>query len=660
MISGYPNNAYSNPAYQAPSTQSVAQSAAAPASSSPTVQPSSETMTVANVLTSIWNGLVNVVKSIFHWIGGLFGGQSNTSSSTSSTTLTSPTSTGTTSASSGLTSQQAAIAQQYQLLPTASNLQAFMAEVQSYQNNGALGPGSTNTTAISDLQKALEKLGYNVSVTGQYDSTTQQAIIQFKENNGLHQSYEAANGTWAINEYADTQTLQLIMSKLQQQVTGQPAQTPSSQSVAPQSESPTTAPTSSQPSVNDAALAKQYNLLDTPANVDAFLSEIKGYASDGTLGPGSTNTTAITDLQKALERLGYNVPVTGQYDSATIQAVLAFKQANGIHQAYQAPDGTWAVNEYAGPTTIQAIMQKLQASMQPASTSASTSSSSPASAPTLSPSSASSQPAVNDDAIAKQYGLLDTQANVNAFIAEIKSYQAGNALGPGSTNTPAIRDLQTALSRLGYSVSVTGQYDSATSQAVMAFKRANGLHQTYEAADGNYAVNEYADSQTLALLMQKLQQLAASQPAVAAQVPVAPASAAPMAPASASVPVSQLTAQQQALVRQYNLYPTAANVNAFLAEIGRYATDGTLGPGSSQTSAIHDLQTALSRLGYPVQASGTYDQATMNAVIAFKKADGLHQSYRASDGNWAVNEYADRNTIMAVMQKLQAAAGKAG
>ena len=81
---------------------------------------------------------------------------------------------------------------------------------------------------------------------------------------------------------------------------------------------------------------------------------------------------------------------------------------------------------------------------------------------------------------------------------------------------------------------------------------------------------------------------------------------------------------------------------------------------TTQTSAIRDLQTALSRFGYPVQVSGTYDAATANAVIAFKKADGIHQTYRASDGNWAVNEYADRNTLMAIMQKLQAAAGKAG
>ena len=614
MISGY-SNQFPIPAYQAPASQSVV-APATQAQAAPTTQVSPETIKVANVLTSIWNGLVSAVKTLFSWLGHLFGGSSSNTTPTASST-------------SGLDAQQAAIAQQYQLLPTAANVQAFLSEVQGYENDGALGPGSTNTTAVSDLQKALAKLGYNVPVTGQYDSATQQAVTQFKQANGLHQSYQAANGTWAVNEYADQQTLQLIMAKLQQQVASVPVS------------APTTSSSPSQPTVNYDAIAKQYGLLDTQANVSAFVSEIQSYQTDGTLGPGSANTTAITDLQKALDKLGYSIPVTGQYDSATSQGVIAFKRANGIHQTYQATDGNWAVNEYAGAQTLNLIMQKLAAAVQPTSN--------PSSNPA--PTQAPGQPQTNYDAIARQYNLLDTEANVNAFIAEIKGYQTAGALGPGSTQTSAIRDLQTALSRLGYSVSVSGQYDAATSQAVMAFKKANGLHQTYQAADGTYAVNEYADPQTLQRIMAKLQQQAASQPASAPSAPYTPASVGQPQPAATG-----LSAQQAALAQQYHLYPTPANVQAFMAEVGKYVSDGTLGPGSTQTSAIKDLQTVLSRWGYGVSVSGSYDQATANAVVAFKKANGIHQSYRADDGNWAVNEYADRSTLQLIMSKLQAGA----
>ncbi|MEB3284918.1 MAG: LysM peptidoglycan-binding domain-containing protein [Candidatus Sericytochromatia bacterium] len=46
-------------------------------------------------------------------------------------------------------------------------------------------------------------------------------------------------------------------------------------------------------------------------------------------------------------------------DEAFIQAIVRFKQDQGIHQTYKMPDGTWAVNEYVGPGTVEALKKAL-------------------------------------------------------------------------------------------------------------------------------------------------------------------------------------------------------------------------------------------------------------------------------------------------------------
>lgn len=46
-------------------------------------------------------------------------------------------------------------------------------------------------------------------------------------------------------------------------------------------------------------------------------------------------------------------------DEAFIQAVVRFKQDQGIHQSYKMPDGKWAVNEYVGPATVEALKKAL-------------------------------------------------------------------------------------------------------------------------------------------------------------------------------------------------------------------------------------------------------------------------------------------------------------
>ena len=236
----------------------------------------------------------------------------------------------------------------------------------------------------------------------------------------------------------------------------------------------------------------------------------------------------------------------------------------------------------------------------------------------------------------------------------MKGYETNGALGPGSANTQAIRDLQGALARLGYQIPQTGAYDQQTVAAVVAFKQASGIHQSYQGRDGNFAVNEWADATTLQAIMQRLQSGAPAPQPVSqpAPQPVPPQQVQQPQPAPGQPNV-------QAIANQYHIFATPDNVNAFLAEVKGYQTDGALGPGSAQKQAVSDLQTLLQKLGYQVTPSGNYDAATQQAVIAYKRANGLHQTYKAQDGNWAVNEYADRQTLMALMAWMQKQMGKA-
>ncbi len=72
--------------------------------------------------------------------------------------------------------------------------------------------------------------------------------------------------------------------------------------------------------------------------------------TEATLRPGTTGSS-ITDLQKALNQLGYDVGTAdGNYGAATTAAVTAFQKDKGLTQ-----DGV------AGPTTLAAINTALAA-----------------------------------------------------------------------------------------------------------------------------------------------------------------------------------------------------------------------------------------------------------------------------------------------------------
>lgn len=73
-------------------------------------------------------------------------------------------------------------------------------------------------------------------------------------------------------------------------------------------------------------------------------------------GIGATGSFFKLDAQGREQKDSAGNPML---DEAFIQSVVRFKQDQGIHQSYKMPDGKWAVNEYVGPATVEALKNAL-------------------------------------------------------------------------------------------------------------------------------------------------------------------------------------------------------------------------------------------------------------------------------------------------------------
>ncbi|HEY9898959.1 MAG TPA: peptidoglycan-binding domain-containing protein [Pantanalinema sp.] len=250
-------------------------------------------------------------------------------------------------------------------------------------------------------------------------------------------------------------------------------------------------------------------------------------------------------------------------------------------------------------------------------------------------------------AIAAEYRLAPDVENVRAFLAEVGTYQSG-AIGPNHGTPEQIKQVQAALRVAGYDVIPSGTFDEATSLAVMHFKREHDLYQTYRQADDSYAVNQYVDERTAEALYGVVQRVddvvAAVQEDDAAKPAATPAAASPGASSEAG---------WQNVAARYNLLATAENVKAFEAEVATY--DSAVGPQSASAD-VGRVQATLMRLGYAVQPTGTFDDATAEAIMAFKRQAGIRQAYRLSSGEPAINEYVEPTTELRMRAALQARA----
>ncbi len=108
----------------------------------------------------------------------------------------------------------AALVKEKGLLSNQANIQAFVDEVTSYREQGAIGPDSGSPAVVKQLQTLLQRLGYQVSNSGAFDDATADAVIDFKVKHGLHQTYKLADGTFAVNEYVGEDTASAMVAEL--------------------------------------------------------------------------------------------------------------------------------------------------------------------------------------------------------------------------------------------------------------------------------------------------------------------------------------------------------------------------------------------------------------------------------------------------------------
>jgi nucleoid-associated protein YgaU len=233
-----------------------------------------------------------------------------------------------------------------------------------------------------------------------------------------------------------------------------------------------------------AEIIKQFGLENSPTNWNAFWAEVSAYPNTS-VGPNTGTDQERKALQQLLGKLGFPVEVTGSYvvlgpdgkpklgpdgqpQSPTADAVIAFKRMAGISQGYKVmgPDGkpTADVNEFADARTREAMQITLRLLQNPGV-----------------------RQRANMEAAAKEAAALAT-----------------NAIGAETAQPEARAYVQQYLKGLGYQVQVTGNFDKATEDALIDFKRKNNLAASYKDDQGNAVYTPYVDSATAEALFQAL------------------------------------------------------------------------------------------------------------------------------------------------------------
>ncbi|MBM3270972.1 MAG: hypothetical protein FJZ01_25345 [Candidatus Sericytochromatia bacterium] len=127
-------------------------------------------------------------------------------------------------AKEGLTPEAAEeIAFKYNLEHGVENVRAFISEVSGYAGN-TIGPDTGTPDQIKQAQVLLRSAKYDVSATGVWDRATANAVIHFKRETGLRQSYRLASGEYAVNEYIDDRVINALLQRIDG--TANPARSP--------------------------------------------------------------------------------------------------------------------------------------------------------------------------------------------------------------------------------------------------------------------------------------------------------------------------------------------------------------------------------------------------------------------------------------------------
>jgi peptidoglycan hydrolase-like protein with peptidoglycan-binding domain len=233
---------------------------------------------------------------------------------------------------------------------------------------------------VKTLQTSLKQLGYyNGDITGTYDEATLDAVAKFQIAVGL---VDTANDFGA--GYFGSQTRRSLEDALNQKGT-----------------------------------EIQNHLPQTPLSKDDQGVDVK-------------------KLQTALQKLGYDVTVTGVYDDQTVNAILKFQK----DQKVVTSDSDFGAGVF-GPKTMQVLAMSLAG---------------------VSFDDANAADTTSTDTV-----MLEESATVQPVIVFTRDLQLGDS-GPDVTR------LQQELKKMNYlGIDPTGNYGAVTQHAVMKFQEAQGL-----------------------------------------------------------------------------------------------------------------------------------------------------------------------------------------
>ncbi len=500
----------------------------------------------------------------------------------------------------------------------------------------SLQRGFTDSNEVKQLQRRLKELGwYNGSADGDFGPATEAAVKAFQKANGLTADGKAGQKTLEKLNSSSAVTKKQASATATPKATAKATATPRPTPKTTATPRPTATPNLSKDyylqlgASGQKVRTLQNRLIQlgwlggratgtydaaTEAAVRAFQKKTKGLWEDGVAGPdtlralysdsaarattvaASTGETlekgsegdAVRTLQKRLKELGYLTgAVDGSFGIATEAAVLAFQQRNGL-----TPDGK------AGTATLNRLY--------------------------------------GDDAIKNGGSPVDTSAQVQRSadsgvnMSDIAS--TGYVTLEEGTSGNAVRRLQERLKKLGYyNGSVDGSFGEGTAAAVMAFQLRNNLTvdgkagpATQRALYGDSAAISYSalregeEGSAVRNLQYTLYELGYYDGKLDGTYGTTTADAVRAFQIQNKLTPVDGVAGSATLARLYSadaIPATAASVDYQTARPG------------DRGELVVEIQDCLVADGYLDSITGVYDDATVEAVKAFQRKNGL-----AADG----------------------------
>jgi len=397
--------------------------------------------------------------------------------------------------------------------------------------------------------------------------------------------------------------------------------------VTPTVPSPQLAPNSG--NVDDAALAQQYGLLNTPENVRNFRETVSRQSLEmGAVGPGSTNRDAVNELQDLLKRWGFNITNTGEFDLATANAVMQWKVSVGVVESFVFANGSPGVTPIIDTRTrakmIEVLTSAQQANMpQPASA--------------IMPGVASPVTIPNQPQLVQPFAPLPVST---PFAPVPPVTPVINPVAPIVVADPLLTPPMQPIAPTANPVAPVMVADPAVTVPMQPITPTTNPVAPILVADPAVTV--------------PMQPITPTISPVAPVVVPDPALATGAQPSPVTVVTNGQDAAAMDAVTRFGLQATAENLQAFQAAWGRLSSDpGAIGPGQNDTpDAVAELQQVMTLLGYPVAVTGVLDPATQHALSTFKIAHNLTDGYNLANGSAGALPWVDQRTKDIMVQRL--------